>query len=285
MKNILGNNQRNYGELINAEDLIKSVENYEIPKKNIPKSKSKKPVQNQTPNLFNGNISYSFLEGDFAETILREYNNLVQNQYQNASALNVLSFEDNVVKGSNPFAFVLLNKILREHGKWIARPSDLERVLETGVIDLKRTYGDSGLVLRDDNSKNEYLAKQLGEQIRQKGYSIEEDTIMMPLAGLDIKYDSKSPHNLSFQLTDYSEIITASQLNKSNHGKKFNKGDEKGLPIFEDNGSRTLYSNENGLCRLYRYWSLDLDAGDDGLASSDSDGRVVVCAEGTSPKK
>lgn len=249
------------------------------------KKPKKNPIKNNSKDFPKDNIYYSFLEGDFAEKILGEYSKLVKEDYKNASALNVLSFADNVVKGSNPFAFVLLNKILREHGKWIARPSDLERALETGVVDLKGTYGDSGLVLRDEDSKNEYLAKQLGEQIRQKGYSIGEDTIMTPLAGLDIKYDSKSPHNLSFQLTDYSEIITASQLNESNHGKKFNKGDEKGLPIFEDNGSRTLYSNENGLCRLCRDGNLDLNARLNDLASSNSDGRVVVCAEGTSPKK
>jgi hypothetical protein len=108
---------------------------------------------------------------------------------------------------------------------------------------------------------------------------------MVPLAGLDLRYDANSPHNLSFQLIDSSEIIYASQLNETNHGKKFNKGDEQGLPVFEDSGTRTLYSSEsNGLCRLYRYRGLDLDAWDWNLAYSGRDGRVIVCAEGTSPK-
>jgi len=105
------------------------------------------------------------------------------------------------------------------------------------------------------------------------------------LKQLELKYDASSPHNLAFQLTDSSEIIYAPQLNSTNNGNKFNRADEQGLPIFDNGGSRTLYSSEdNGLCRLYRYWGLDLVAGGRGLTVSVSGGRVIVCAEGTSPK-
>jgi len=241
------------------------------------------PDPSQNTSNFTDNATYSFLEGDFGRQVLEEYNQLVQGEYQNASALQKLSFADNVVKGSNPFAFTLLNRVLQNHGRWVARPTDLERALEQGTIHLSGTYGDSGLVIRDENTNNEYIAKHLGEQLRQKGYSVGGDTIMIPLAGLELRYDASSPHNLIFQLTNSSEIITASQLNKSNHGKKFNRGDEKGLPIFEDSGSRTLYSNEDGVCRLYRDRVRGLGAGYGDLADSDSGGRVVVCAEGTSP--
>lgn len=233
------------------------------------------PVQ-QSPPLMN-NVNYSFLEGNFGRQILEEYNQLVQSEYQNASALNVLSFEDNVVKGSNPFAFVLLNKVLQNHGRWVARPVDLERALEKEAINLDGTYGDSGLVLRSENNPNGYLAKNLAFQVKEKCYGIRDDTVMIPLAGLGLVYDSNSPHNLVFQLTDSSEIIYAPQLNKTNNGKKFNGADEKGLPAFEDNGSRTLYSKEDGgLCRLFRFGDLDLYAWVGDLANSDSFGRVVV---------
>ena len=242
------------------------------------------PLQ-QTPPLMD-NVSYSFLEGTEGQSILEEYNKLVQSEYQNVSALQKLSFEDNVVKGSNPFMFVLLNKVLQNHGKWVARPVDLERALEKEAINLKGTYGDSGLVLRSNGDPNEYLAKNLVSQVKGKGYSVGEDAIMIPLIGLDLKYDSNSPHDLVFQLTDSSGIIYAPQLNKVNHSKKFNRADEQGLPIFEEDGSRTLYSNQDGgLCRLYRGRDHVLGAGDAGLSYSSSGGRVVVCAEGTSSKK
>ena len=242
------------------------------------------PIQ-QNPPLMN-NVNYSFLEGTEGQSILEEYNQLVQSEYQNTSVLQKLSFEDNVVKGSNPFMFVLLNKVLQNHGKWIARPVDLERALEKEAIDLSGTYGDSGLVLRSNGNPNEYLTKNLVSQVKEKGYKhFGGDAVMIPLLGLDLKYDSNSPHNLVFQLTDFSEIISAPQLNKTNHSEKFNRADEQGLPIFEDGGSRSLYSNqEEGLCRLYRNGDHGLFARNSVFADSGSDGRVMVCAGGTSPK-
>ncbi|MBU0894261.1 MAG: hypothetical protein KKF48_02210 [Nanoarchaeota archaeon] len=229
------------------------------------------------------NVNYSFLEGDVGRQVLEEYNQLVQREYQNASALQKLSFAGDVVKGSNPFAFVLLNKVLQNHGKWVARPVDLEKCLKEGSLNLRDTYGDSGLVLRSENNPNGYLAENLASQVKGRGYNVGGDAVMIPLAGFDLAYDSNSPQDLVFQLTDSSEIIYAPQLNKINPIKKFNGADEQGLPIFEDAGSRTLYSSEDeGLCRLYRYGDLYLNAGDRDLADSDEDGRVIICAEGTS---
>ena len=252
--------------------------------KEIPTEREKKqrPVKQKTP-FFTGNVNYSFLEGDFGKNVLEEYNQRVSKDYQGASALNVLSFADNVVKGSNPFAFILLNKILTQQKIRIATPADLERALEKEAINLRDTYGDSGLVLRSDSEPNEYLARDLINQFKQRGSL--QYPLMIPLAGLDLKYDSNSPHNLTFQLTDFAELIYAPQLNKTNHGKKFNRADEQGFPIFEDSGSRTLYSDKDGgLCRLYRDWGLVLSARDGYLAYSDDCGRVIVCAEGTRAK-
>ena len=241
------------------------------------------PISQSSP-LIN-NASYSFLEGDFGRQVLEEYNQIASKDYQGASALNVLSFDDNVVKGSNPFAFVLLNKILTQQKMRIVTPADLERCLEKGELDLKGTYGDSGLVLRSENNPNEYLAKNLALQLSGRGYGVGDNPVMIQLAGLDLRYDSSSPHDLSFQLTGSSQFIYAPQLEHKNNQKKFNNADENGLPVFDSGGNRTLYTRDGGLRRLYRSRDLDLDAWDDDLADSDSYGRVVVCAEGTSRKK
>ncbi len=238
------------------------------------------PVQ-QSPPLMN-NVDYSFLEGTDGQAILEEYNQIVSGDYQGASALNVLSFADNVVKGSNPFAFVLLNKILAQKQMRIATPADLERALEKEEIDLKGTYGDSGLVLRSDGDPNQYLARDLINQVEQRGSL--QYPLMIPLEGLDLKYDSNFPHDLSFQLTDSTKLVHAPQFDHKNNHDKFDKGDEKGLPIFDKDGSRTLYTGEGGLRRLYRDRDLGLDARDGYLAGSGEDGRVIVCAKGTSPK-
>jgi hypothetical protein len=258
----------------NLIKLAKRTGNGDLPKEEIPKEEPK------TEFSFSEYSKAMFLEGDFGQEILLDYLERVQGQYQNASALDVLKFADNVVKGSNLFAFVLLNHILREKNMRIATPRDLEKILKNNELDLKGTYGDSALVLRSDGDPNSYLAGKLIEEVKQNNGSIEYPT-MIPLAGLELEYDSGSPHNLSFRLGSNSQIIYAPQLDNSNNGKKFSEGDEKGLPVFNDNGSRTLYTGSDGLRRLYRNRYLDLNAWNVDLASSNSDGRVVVCAEGT----
>jgi hypothetical protein len=230
-----------------------------------------------------GNIYFSFLEGAFGEQILNEYLSRMKDKYHSASALNVLSFADNVVKGGNPQSFILLNKILREQGKWVARPRDLEKCLKEQALDLKGTYGDSGLVLRSEGDPNSYLATDLASQVKQRGKA--QYPLMMPLAGLDLRYDQNSSHNLSFQLTDSAELIYAPQFNHENDSSKFNEADTNGLPVFDKNGSRALYTGEGGLRRLFRNGNLNLYARNEDLASSNEDGRVIVCAEGTASKK
>ena len=241
----------------------------------------KQNIIQSTRNFNADNVNYSLLKGDFGKQILKEYNQLVQDEYRNASALNVLSFSDDVVKGSNPFAFILLNRVLQDRGKWVARPADLERALEKRVIKLDGTYGDSSLVLRSESDPNEYLAKNLASQVKTKGYDVGGDALMILLAGLGLIPDSNSPYDLSFQLTDSSKIILAPQFNKTNHEKEFNRTDEQGLPVFKDRGSRILYSREEGgICRLCRYWNRDLGAGGTDLVNSNFNGLVIVCSEG-----
>lgn len=254
------------------EELARRLGNEELPKEKPPKPE---PVVRPFEN-----VKYTFLSGDLGQSVLGEYQGRVQRDYNGNSALDVLSFSDDVVKGSNPFAFVLLNQIVSEKGMRIATPADLERALKEGEIDLKGTYGDSALVLRSGDNPNEYLAKNLIEQLQRRG-SVQYP-LMMPLIGLELKSDTRSPHGLTFVLTNSSEAIYAPQLEHANDCKKFSEADEKGLPIFNDNGTRTLYTRNSGLSRLYRNGDLNLDARDGGLTSSNSDGRVILCAEGTS---
>jgi hypothetical protein len=253
--------------------------NNEPPKTRVPPKKPK--TQMFVPS---GNeIDFSFLEGSEGERIFGEYQARANRDYQNVAALSKLNFSDNVVKGSNPFSFVLLNQILREEGMWVARPADLEKCLNEKGINLKDTYGDSGLVLRSGGEPNEYLARQLEMQVRQRGNL--QYPVMIPLAGLNLEPDSYSPYSLGFKLTDSAELIYAPQFDHKNDYAKFNNTDEKGLPIFDKKGSRTLYTGKGGLRRLYRNWGLSLGARIEVLTDDDGFGRVVVCREATRAKK
>jgi hypothetical protein len=227
-----------------------------------------------------------FLEGDFGKAFLEEYQGRARADYNGNSALNVLKYNGKIVKGSNPFAVVLANQILREQGLKTASQADLERALRTGTLNLWGTYEDTGLVLRTEEEPNVYLAKDLMRQVKARNKE-SKMPVMIPLMGLELKVDSNSPFGLIFNLTDCSELIYAPILAGENHRKSFSETTEKtGLPNkLETGNSRTLYTRAGGLSGLCLDGDLSLASDGSDLADSGDNGRVVVVsAEGTSPE-
>ncbi len=237
------------------------------------------------------NPQVGFLEGDFGKAFLEEYNGRVSADYNDNSNLNVLRYDNNVVKGSNPFAVVLANQILRKEGLRVANQADLEKILRINALDLYGFYEDTALVLRTETNPNKYLAKNLAKQVKSKFIfsalrkKVGKTPIVIPLNGLGLVSDSNSPYGLTFKLTDESELIYAPILDgKDERNKRFSETDEYGLPEKLGEGNRTLYTIDSGLSGLY----LDGDgvySGLDRLASSYSGGKVVIVSgKGTSQK-
>ena len=230
-----------------------------------------------------------FLEGDFGKEFLKEYKGRVNSDYGNANPLNILSYQDGLVKGSNSFAVVLANQILAQEGLRVARQSDLERAMKLSALQLRGQYVDSGLVLRNEDEPNSYLAKDLYAQIKSRN-SKKESPIMIPLTELDLIIDGSSSHGLKFKLKEDAEIIYAPILNGPDGTFVSECVDERtGLPskfasaLISQN--RTLYTRSSGLSRLCLGGVLGLCSGGGGLASSVDDGRVVVVsAEGANAK-
>jgi hypothetical protein len=224
-----------------------------------------------------------FLRGEFGRAVYDEYQERVEADYDNNSTLTVLSY-DNVVKGSNPFAIALVNDIIMQEGFRTATTADLERVLRADSLDLRGFYEDSGLVLRGENNPNEYLAKNLAEQVKARQEL--EYPIMIPLNGLELVKDNDSSHGLGFKLREDAEIIHSQILYKESGNFSSEDIDEKtGLPKKLGVGNRKLYTRDSGLSRLCLGRSLDLYSNYENLAYSSSVGRVVVVsAEGTSQK-
>lgn len=208
----------------------------------------------------------------------KEINREIQSKYEDFPALQRTSYDDSVVKGSNPFYVVAVNEFLRQNGinARTATQADLERTQKTGALDLRGHYEDSALVLRNENNPNSYLARDLTRQIKERTGKDRKTPIMIPLTGLELRTDQDSEHGLAFNLTDDSEIIYSPQLAHKNNHKKFSETNDKGLPIFDKDGNRTLYTRDSGLSRVYLYGDLGLGAGYDGLADSGVIGRVVV---------
>ncbi len=224
-----------------------------------------------------------FLEGDFGKEILGEYQERVTKDYGKASALNVLSYGDGVVKGSNPFAVVLMNRIANQSGLRVANQADLELAIKANALALRGQYEDTGLVLRSEDEPNLYLAGKLMQQIRARNPNAKMPA-MIQLSDLELVTDSSSPHQLAFKIKDDAEIsYDLSVLNKDGSFSSEDIDKKTGLPTKTgSNGNRNLYTRNSGLSRLVLGRDLGLDSRSDGLAYSVGDGRVVlVSAEGT----
>jgi len=257
----------------------------------------KKPTQTETPEqethqtpltIPDVNAQYSFLGGDLGKQV----NERIHQRYSAIEAITKITYNPNsqLVEGSNPFYVIAVNEVLRELYPDLkirtANQADLERILKLGNPDLRNQYEDSALVLRTEEEPNEYLAKDLMKQVKARNPKL-KTPVMISLNGLNLRQDSNSPYKLSFELTDYSELIYAPQLSHSNDQKEFTNTDENGLPVF-DKGTRTLYTRESGLSRLYLGGYLGLSSRSEYLVDSYSDGRVVVVvesAEGAAPLK
>jgi hypothetical protein len=215
------------------------------------------------------------LSGDFGKEVLAEYNGLVEKDYGNLPALRVLKYSNGIVKGSNPFATVLLNSIL-PNGLRTATQADLERAMQVG-IPFAGTYEDTGLVLRTENGANEYLAKNLMAQFKAINKKVKMPK-MINLNDLQLERGANSPHGLAFKLIEGANPIYAPILNQRGQFSSEDVNLETGLPKKLGNGNRTLYSRQEqeGLSRLYLYNDSDLYSYNVDLASSGENGRVRV---------
>ena len=230
----------------------------------------------------------NFLKGEFGKAFIKEYKGRVKTDYKGNTYLNILRYEDGIVKGSNPFAVVLANQILKEENLRTATQADLEKTLRIGW-NLRETHEDTGLVLRsgeDDYFRNTPIAKDLGSQLKTRGIKFSpKNPIMIPLTGFDL-INSYDDYGLTFRLREDAEIISSPQLAHKNNNKTFNETNDKGLPIFNKDGNRNLYTRDSGLSRLCLTGGFVLYSDSEKLDSSSNRGRVVaVSAKGTSPEK
>ena len=206
---------------------------------------------------YRGTKTPTFLEGDFGRDFLEEYQGRARADYGNAKVLDVLRENNDLIKGSNDYAVVLANKILRQVGLRTATPEDVEKILRENRLDLKDFYVDIALVLRSEDEPNSYLAKDLRKQIG-RGKRL---PVMISLIGLDLRIDENSPRGLSFDLREDVKVIQDDTL--ISDGGYFNSEDidiKIGLPKKLGNGNRYFYTQKLGLSRLCLLRGSSLDA-------------------------
>ena len=182
--------------------------------------------------------------------------------------------------GSNLFKVILLNQI----GIRTANIPQLYDIWEQDGDFLSGHYEDvASVALRssgDSQSQNDLPAKKLAKSIKKR--NIKHTYV---LNGLELKEDKDSDYGLVLVPGDNFEYFEAPELDHTNNQRKFSKVDERGIPIFDDNGDKTLYTREGGLSWLFVNSFSDLLSYYRGLSYSGSYGRVVVVdAEGVVPK-
>lgn len=165
-------------------------------------------------------------------------------------------------RDSNLFKVLYLNQI----GIRTVTMPELESAHENGLL-LSWFYEDTPTVLLrsvgDTYELNDYLAKSLAKQLNKR--NIEH---ILVINGLTIKSDSNSPYGLSLVPGEKGEYFEVPELDHGNEIKRFSRFDERGIPIFDEEGGRILYTRANGLSRWYLYHGRSAGADYSNLAGS-----------------
>ncbi len=228
----------------------------------------------------------SFFDGK--EAILAYKEELKQYEERAQRTLDVFGFEysfeyslikHGLVRGSNPFAVVKLAS------SKLALPSQIEHAVRRNPGFFVGHYEDIALVLRtsgdDEYKQNDYIARHLAKQVKKRTGIVPNpyNPVRISLKGLSVEEDNDSGYGLVFLLGDETEVLYIPELSDKNDRKKFSKTDKQGIPIFEDDGSRTFYSRTMGLSRLSLFDKLGLASCGSNLLESNADGRVaIICA-------
>jgi len=209
------------------------------------------------------NSDLSFVED---KDLYKEIRNYIKSDHRNLE--NQLTFQNRVMRGSNPYLAVAVDMFLKENYPQyrLARQIDSEKNL-----DLTRgTWNDSGLALRNLENSNSEKAQYLFNQLSSRGISEKDFPLFIELR--DLKLDE----NLNFNLTENSSYTTAECLNW-NSKERYSKINKFGLPKeIDKNSNRQIWTSNSALCRVYLDRCSNLFAGNSGLEVSNDNGRVVL---------
>ena len=195
-------------------------------------------VQPQSGKEFYFKSTFFLAEDDFG----RKIHDKVIAKYSDVDAITKIK----IGKGSNPFYVVAVSEVLRAEFPKLrtATQADLERILRENLLGLKGTYEDSGLVLRNRQEPNSYLANSLYQQFSAQGKTLQESIpYVLWLHNLSLQSDLNSPHKLTFQIpkgiaeTDFFQALILNQPSQ----QTFDSADvdvKTGIPTKLGSGTR-----------------------------------------------
>ena len=250
--------------------LIKLAKRHMNPVLQIEKPKPKK----QTLKTIKTPKEFQILEPQTHQNILEEYQRQITTQYQNNP--NFVDLTN--VEGSNIFTNALINEILNKQGKRTAIPSDDKNNKIFELIKNKYYTDFNALVVRSNKpsvEKNTNILQDIIETTKQKQRKIKFPFMITGFYVKPFPEDSDN-YGLKFIPSPDFNYIEDERLDGTKYptNTMFNKVDDLGLPIFDENGTRTWYSKQTGLSWFYLYSDSGLFS-NGGLAYSNSVGRVA----------
>ncbi len=195
---------------------------------------------------------------NFLKEFLEKYNGVVKSDYRDNPVLKKISFrEDGEIYNLNAYSAVLAVNLLEK---------------EKGV----RVLYNLSLVLGGEKSPNEYLVKKLMQQIKENKYEFHNSTLVFHLSDLEAILDKKAPEGVGFKIKENVIPVCSPQLRSEHNKKRFEYLDGQGMPIFDENGTKTLYVRNGGLLKLCPSKDGDLCCWDDLLTKPDDNSKLVV---------
>jgi hypothetical protein len=180
--------------------------------------------------------------------------------------------------GSTPIAVANLDSFARKYGARTPNLRDLSRPEVMRIAKGKHYIDSRNLVARlqtdSDWPLNNSLLRTIYELAEQK-----EGSIRYPfmIEGFSFVPNSKDKNGYGLTLVAGSDfkVIQDERFDGKYNGESFSEVDKLGIPNFDKKGSRTWYTKNKGLSRLYLYRDLYLLSDYGGLTLSSDYGRVV----------
>jgi hypothetical protein len=203
----------------------------------------------------------TFLDSDFGNRFVAEYTRRNEIDFkgnqQLLDTLNIFKVHPlyPVFTGTTPPAVVRSNEILMEEGLRATTHKDIEDLISSNLLNLKRVIVDTALILRaegDGSQGNSYIARKLSEQLKQRKDEL-TFPVVIPYTNLTLTPDLDSLLGFSFSLRDDSKVFyDVSILNgESGNFSSSEIDEESGIPEkLNKRGDRYLFTGKKGLSRL-----------------------------------
>ncbi len=287
---------------------LQTAERWKNP--SLPVEKTQ-PVRQRTPTPqsntnFPVNLDSAFLMsydhsqyGQFFQELIAKTNEIFSGTQAEIPTRTSGEIQCHLIKRMGLISAIASDSNLRSAGLHPITATQSEYLLQAGKLtNPENNWEDFGMVLYDKSS-NGYNPKEAQAlydslKVHRQDLSLSESDLENRLIVVNpgAEVDSSMPHGVKpIIIPGITQVYQHEVLEKVGEDLNFDGyGLEGGLPLLNQLGSRSrqLYmpdeTEDIGLRVLYRSMGSGLGSWGDNLAVSNDYGRVVVCAEGTSPK-